>query len=63
VAAEDAVAFEDSPNGVRAAKAAGLFVVAVPNSVTGALDLGEADIVVPSLAELPLEELTSRRWK
>ncbi|HEY3184705.1 MAG TPA: HAD family hydrolase [Gaiellaceae bacterium] len=62
VAAEDAVAFEDSPNGVRAAKAAGLFVVAVPNAVTGALDLGEADLVVPSLAELPFDELTSLRW-
>ena len=62
VAAADAVAFEDSPNGVRAAKAAGVYVVAVPNAVTGALDLGEADLVVPSLAELPLDELTSRRW-
>jgi HAD superfamily hydrolase (TIGR01509 family) len=62
VAAEDAVAFEDSPNGVRAAKAARIFVVAVPNDVTGALDLGEADLLVPSLAELPFEELTSKRW-
>jgi putative hydrolase of the HAD superfamily len=62
VAAEDAIAFEDSPNGVRAAKAAGVVVVAVPNSVTGALDLGEADLVVSSLAELAFDELTSRRW-
>jgi HAD superfamily hydrolase (TIGR01509 family) len=57
VAADDAVAFEDSPNGVRAAKAAGLFCVAVPNSVTAALGLDEADVVVPSLTELPLERL------
>jgi HAD superfamily hydrolase (TIGR01509 family) len=56
----EAIAFEDSPNGVRAAKAAGLHVVAVPNSVTGALDLGEADVVTPSLAELPLPQLLRR---
>jgi len=57
VAADDAVAFEDSPNGVRAAKAAGLFCVAVPNSVTAALGLDEADVVVSSLAELPFARL------
>ena len=34
VDAADAVAFEDSPNGIRAAKAAGIFCVAVPNDVT-----------------------------
>jgi beta-phosphoglucomutase-like phosphatase (HAD superfamily) len=58
--AEEAVAFEDSPNGVRAARAAGIFVVAVPNTVTGALDLGDADVVVPSLADLPFAELAAR---
>jgi len=56
----EAIAFEDSPNGVRAAKAAGIHVVAVPNSVTGLLDLGEADLVTPSLAELPLSQLLRR---
>jgi HAD superfamily hydrolase (TIGR01509 family) len=57
VAAADAVAFEDSPNGVKAARAAGIFCVAVPNGVTEALDLDEADLLVPSLAELPFERL------
>lgn len=57
LAANEAIAFEDSPNGVAAAKAARLFTVAVPNGVTGSLDLGAADLVVPSLAELPLGEL------
>ena len=42
---------------MRAAKAAGIFTVAVPNGVTAALALDEADLVVPSLAELPLERL------
>jgi HAD superfamily hydrolase (TIGR01509 family) len=55
--AEEAIAFEDSPNGVRAAKAAGLFCVAVPNGVTASLRLDQADLVVESLADLPLGEL------
>lgn len=59
VSAAEAVAVEDSPNGVRAAKQAGLFCVAVPNSVTADLDLSEADVVVDSLSALPLEELLS----
>lgn len=58
--ADEAVAFEDSPNGVRAAKAAGIFCVAVPNRVTAELDLDGADLVVRSLAELPFDELLER---
>jgi HAD superfamily hydrolase (TIGR01509 family) len=57
LAVEEAVALEDSPNGVSAAKAAGLFCVAVPNGVTASLGLDEADLVVSSLADLPLREL------
>jgi HAD superfamily hydrolase (TIGR01509 family) len=60
VVAEEAVAFEDSPNGVKAAKAAGIFTVAVPNGVTVALGLGEADLLLESLAELSLRELLER---
>ena len=59
----EAIAFEDSPNGVRAAKAAGLYCVAVPNGVTVSLGLEEADLVVDSLAELPLAELLRRAGK
>ena len=61
VDAADAVAFEDSPNGVRAAKAAGIFCVAVPNEVTRSLGLDEADLVLESLAELPPAELIAQR--
>ena len=59
VEAAEAVAFEDSPNGVLAAKAAGIFTVAVPNEVTRELGLEEAgaDLVLDSLAELPPERL------
>jgi HAD superfamily hydrolase (TIGR01509 family) len=58
--AEDAVAIEDSPHGIAGAKAAGIYCVAVPNSVTAGLDLSAADLRLESLAELPLPELLSR---
>ena len=62
VNADEAVAFEDSPNGLLAAKAAGVFCVAVPNEVTRDLGLDEAgaDLVLDSLAELPPEALLAR---
>ena len=57
LAPEEAIALEDSPNGVRAAKAAGLYCVGVPNAITADLDLDEADLLLDSLASLPLPEL------
>jgi HAD superfamily hydrolase (TIGR01509 family) len=42
--ASRSTALEDSPNGIRAAKAAGMFVVAYPNPVTVRLDLSQADL-------------------
>jgi HAD superfamily hydrolase (TIGR01509 family) len=57
VAPQDAVAFEDSMNGIAAAKAAGLRCVAVPNALTTGMDLSRADLRLASLAETPLEEL------
>jgi HAD superfamily hydrolase (TIGR01509 family) len=57
---EEAIAFEDSPNGLLAARRAGLYCVAVPNSVTARLPLENADLVLESLADLPLEELIAR---
>lgn len=57
VGAPAAVALEDSPAGVRAAKRAGIAAVAVPSEITRSLDFSEADVVVDSLAELTLEEL------
>ena len=55
--AEETIALEDSPNGVTAAKAAGIFCVAVPNPVTSQLSLDHADLQLPSLANLPFERL------
>lgn len=57
VHAEHAIALEDSPNGVLAAQRAGIFCVAIPNPVTSQLDLAHADLRLPSLALMPLEEL------
>jgi HAD superfamily hydrolase (TIGR01509 family) len=50
----EAIAVEDSPHGVAAAKGAGLFTVAVPHGLTVELDLSAADVVVESLVHLPL---------
>ena len=58
--ADEAIAFEDSPNGIRAAKAAGLVCVAVPNPVTATLAFDEADLVLESFADVPLEQLLER---
>jgi HAD superfamily hydrolase (TIGR01509 family) len=60
VAADEAVVFEDSRNGIAAGRAAGIFVVGVPNAVTRDFGLDEADLVVDSLAELPPDELLQR---
>lgn len=49
VAPAEAIAIEDSPNGVTAAKAAGMRCVAVPNVITGGLDLTHADVVLKTL--------------
>jgi HAD superfamily hydrolase (TIGR01509 family) len=57
VAPSEAVAIEDSPHGIKAAKAAGLYAVGVPNSVTAGLDLGAADLQVASLASIALDDL------
>ena len=55
--AHEAVALEDSPNGIRAATRAGIFCVAVPNPLTRQLSLEEVDLQLASLAEMPLEAL------
>ena len=56
----EAIAIEDSPNGVTAAKRAGMFCVAVPNDLTSGLRLDHADLRLDSLADLPLEELIAK---
>jgi HAD superfamily hydrolase (TIGR01509 family) len=57
---EAAIVFEDSPNGVKAANRAGIFVVAVPNSVTSTLSIQGANLILNSLSELSLSELLDK---
>jgi HAD superfamily hydrolase (TIGR01509 family) len=56
----EAIAFEDSVNGIRAAKGAGIFVVAIPNPITETFALDEADLLLDSLEDLSLDELIDR---
>jgi len=60
VHASEAIAIEDSPNGVLAARRAGLRCVAIPNSITARLDLGQADLILGSLADVTLAGLLSK---
>jgi HAD superfamily hydrolase (TIGR01509 family) len=57
---EACVVFEDSPNGMRAARAAGMRCVAVPNALTRDLPLPDPDLVVSSLADHPLDSILER---
>jgi HAD superfamily hydrolase (TIGR01509 family) len=54
---QEAIVFEDSPNGVTAAKTAGIFTVAVPNPLTRSLSLDHADLRLVSLDDLSLAEI------
>ncbi len=54
---EEVIVFEDSPNGVTAAKTAGTYVVAVPNQLTRQLSLDHADLILDSLGDLSLGEI------
>ncbi len=60
VRSEEAIVFEDSPNGVKAAQSAGIFVVAVPNPTTALLAIEDANLTLSSLADLPLSELLNK---
>jgi HAD superfamily hydrolase (TIGR01509 family) len=53
--ANQAVIFEDSPNGVKAANAAEIFVVAVPNPITTRLAFTGENLRLRSLADLDFE--------
>jgi HAD superfamily hydrolase (TIGR01509 family) len=60
VSAAEAFAIEDSPNGITAAKQAGLRCVAIPNTITAGLDLTRADVLLGSLSEVTLAQLLTR---
>lgn len=57
VVPSEALAFEDSPSGVRAARRAGVLCAAVPNEITRGATFDDADLVLTSLAEQSLDEI------
>jgi len=60
VQAAEAIALEDSRNGVLAAKSAGLWCVGVPANLTRDMDLSDADVILGSLSDLSLPDLIAR---
>ena len=55
-----AIAFEDSFHGSSAAVAAGLYCVVAPNELTRTQDFAHCDLVVGSLADVDLTDLSRR---
>jgi len=51
----DCVVLEDQPKGIKAAKAAGMICIAVPNKYLKGADYSEADVVVPHLGLVTVE--------
>lgn len=62
---KDCLVFEDSINGIKAAKAAGMFCVAVPDRrwIKDRRGMGEADLVVESLGDKKLLNLFNENFK
>jgi HAD superfamily hydrolase (TIGR01509 family) len=60
VAPDASIAIEDSPDGIRAAKSAGLYCVSIPNALTGNLSMDMADRVLLSLATTTLDDVIAR---
>lgn len=61
--AGEAMALEDSPHGVRAARAAGLFVVVIPNPTTARLPFEGESMRLNSLLDLQLEQLVTAKGR
>jgi HAD superfamily hydrolase (TIGR01509 family) len=60
VPGSETFAVEDSPNGIRAAKAAGIPCVCVPNEATAGLDLSGADLAVSTFEGLAVDDVWRR---
>lgn len=60
VSPDEAVAFEDSPNGALAALRAGLYCIAVPNVLTAGLEFPHVHQRIASMDEIPLPSLLAK---
>ena len=57
IKAPEAISFEDSYNGILAAKSADIFCVAVPNGITSHMNLDIADMIITSLESIELDQI------
>lgn len=57
ISPSEAIVFEDSPSGIKAAKAAGIPCIAIPNDITKSMDLSLATRIVNSFLDIDLLEL------
>ncbi|TAK20696.1 MAG: HAD family hydrolase [Chloroflexota bacterium] len=60
VAAGAALAIEDSPHGITAARSAGIRCLAVPNGITATLDTSHADYRLDSFTDAALDDILTR---
>lgn len=60
VSGGSAVAVEDTPHGVAAARSAGMATVAIPNSFVNAGDFESVDLLLTCAVELPLADVLAR---
>ena len=56
---ENCLIIEDSANGVKAAKSAGMFCIGYANPSTGVQDLSESNLIVSNLSEINTEIINS----
>ncbi|HEX9972326.1 MAG TPA: HAD family phosphatase [bacterium] len=55
----ECLVIENAPLGIRAAKLAGMFCVAVKTTIKNEIHLQEADLIVEDMAKVPIEKLLS----
>jgi HAD superfamily hydrolase (TIGR01509 family) len=60
ISGNEAIVFEDSPNGVLAAHAAGIPSVAIPNELTAQLEFEHASLQLNSMADYSLVEMLEK---
>jgi HAD superfamily hydrolase (TIGR01509 family) len=56
---QETIVFEDSPNGILAAKAAGCYTIAVPHNLSNLNGTNPPDRIIQSMADMPLAALVA----
>jgi HAD superfamily hydrolase (TIGR01509 family) len=57
---DEVITIEDSTNGIKSAKATGIFCISIPNDITKNLDHSEADLFFNTANEINLKDLINR---